>query len=257
MHTHKQIIPIAKNSFGSKQRLRRDKAIPKQYVTFMNLTSGTLKDRSTEIITSMNKDQKLFEEAYHLITERSLSLPIIIIDVQPSYDKFCSSIMADLASFLNSSKGPIVAFFNGLDVGIEDSKDSVASYYLEHGVDEEVIERIDFKEKSYAFFRNWMDAGMERKYLIKAIRFMVMNRFVDSIDVSSEQWKELFGEDYSKLSSIIESDSINLPDISLSNLKALGGCYLCGGAKDECLSEFRFLLESFNIPYKLVSSLIY
>jgi hypothetical protein len=206
----------------------------------------------------MNKDQKLLEEAYDLITERSLSLPIIIIDVQPSYDKFCSSIMADLASFLNSSKGSIVAFFNGPDIGIEDSKDSVASYYLEHGVDEEVIERMEFKEKSYAFFRNWMDAGMERKHLIKAIRFMVMERVSDSRDVSSEQWRDLFGDDYSQLSSIIESeDNINLPDISLSALKSLGGCYLCGGAQDECLSEFRFLLESFNIPYKLVSSLIY
>ena len=206
----------------------------------------------------MNKDQKLLEEAYHLITERSLSLPIIIIDVQPSYDKFCSSIMDDLASFLSSAKGSITCFFNGPDVGVEDSKDSVAYYYLEHGVDEEVIERMEFKEKSYAFFRNWMDAGMERKDLIKAIRFMVMNRFVDSRDVSSEQWKDLFGENYKELSFIIESeDNINLPDISLSNLKSLGGCYLCGGAKDECLSEFRFLLESFNIPYKLVSSLIY
>jgi hypothetical protein len=206
----------------------------------------------------VNKDQRLLEEAYHLITERSLSLPIIIIDVQPAYDKFCSSIMADLASFLNSAKGSITCFFNGPDVGVEDSIQSVAYYYSEHGVNEEVIERIDFKEKSYAFFRNWMDAGMDRKHLIKAIRFMVMERIVDSRDVSSDQWKELFGEDYEELSSVIESeDNINLPDISLSALKSLGGCYLCGGAKDECLSEFRFLLESFNIPYKLVSSLIY
>ena len=206
----------------------------------------------------MNKDQKLLQEAYNLITERSLSLPIIVIDVQPSYDKFCSSIMDDLASFLNSSQGSIICFFNGPDVGVEDSKQSVASYYLEHGVDEEVIERIEFKEKTYAFFRNWMDAGIERKDLIKAIRFMVMERISDSRDVSSDQWKELFGENYSNLSSIIESeDNINLPDISLAQLKALGGCYLCGGAKDECLSEFRFLLESFNIPYKLVNSLIY
>ena len=206
----------------------------------------------------MNKDQKLLEEAYNLITERSLSLPIIVIDVQPSYDKFCSSIMDDLASFLNSSQGSIHAFFNGPDVGIEDSIQSVASYYSEHGVDDEVIERIKFKEKAHAFFRNWMDAGIERKDLIKAIRFMVMERISDSRDVSSDQWKNLFGDDYSKLSSIIESeDNINLPDISLAELKALNGCYLCGGAKEECLSEFRFLLESFNIPYKLVSSLIY
>jgi len=165
--------------------------------------------------------------------------------------------MPNLVSFLNSSKGSIIAFFNGSDVGIEDSKESVASYYLEHGIDEEVLERIEFKEKYYAFFRNWMDQGMSRKHLIKAIRFMVMNRFVDSRDVSSDLWKDLFGEDYEDISSIIESDNINLPDISLSALKSLGGCYLCGGSKEECLSEFRFLLEAFNIPYKLVKSLIY
>jgi hypothetical protein len=32
---------------------------------------------------------------------------------------------------------------------------------------------------------------------------------------------------------------------------------LCGGGKDECLSEFRFLLEAFNIRYKLIDKLIY
>ena len=52
--------------------LERDKAIPKQYEAFINSTSWTLKDKSTEIITSMKKDQKLLEEAYKAVYESSV-----------------------------------------------------------------------------------------------------------------------------------------------------------------------------------------
>lgn len=87
--------------------------------------------------------------------------------------------MNDYVKFLNNFKGPIIIFWNGEDLGME-PKDDLYYFLLEYGVDEEVLDRIIWKEKVYAFFRNWMDMGMNRNHLIKAIRHMVMTRNNDS-----------------------------------------------------------------------------
>lgn len=100
--------------------------------------------------------------------------------------------------------------------------------------------------------------GMDRRNLIKAIRHLVMTRNNDSRKIEPEEWATVFGDEWNDVESIVTSnDSINLPDISIPELKKLNGCYLCGGAQEECLSEFRFLLEAFNIRYRLIDKLIY
>lgn len=191
-----------------------------------------------------------------LIQEGNSSVPVIIIDIQPSYDKFCKDVAYKLMDFLNKRTGKILAFFNGPELGFENSSE-VAEYFVEHGLEHEKLDIIDFREKTYAFFRNWMDNGMERGDIIKAIRYMVSKNKTDSRDVSEEEWKSIYKEKYESLKDIIESDMISVPDIKISELKQLNGCYLCGGARDECLAEFRLIMDAFNIKYKLIGSLIY
>lgn len=165
--------------------------------------------------------------------------------------------MHDYVDLLNKFRGPIIVFWNGEDLGME-SQAEMYDFLMEWGVEEDVLDRIIWKEKVYAFFRPWMDMGMDRSHIIKAIRHLVMTRNNDSREITEEEWKSVFGDEWSDVESIVSSsDSINLPDISIPELKKLGGCYLCGGGKDECLSEFRFLLEAFNIRYKLIDKLIY
>jgi hypothetical protein len=158
--------------------------------------------------------------------------------------------------FLNKRKGKILAFFNGPDLGMDDS-DQVMNYFIDNGLDEELASRIDFRAKTYAFFRPWMDSGMDRAHLKRAIRYMILKGKNDSRDIETDEWRELFGNEYTVVEKIIDSDSIFLPDVSLAELKQYSGCYLCGGAKDECLSEFRLILEAANIKYKLVRDFIY
>lgn len=208
-----------------------------------------------EILTAPKKtsDQLIMEGG---------NTPIIVIDVQPEYEGWCKHIMNPLVNFLNKSHGPVLYFFNGTEV-TTDSEAAVVDFLYEYGVDEERINTFDFREKTYAFFRGWMDADMERKYIIKAIRYMVINDKRDSRDISSDRWRQIFKEAGAKefelddLMHIVETDPIFVPDISIPELKRFNGCYLCGGAETACLSEFRFLLEAFNIKYKLVKSLIY
>jgi hypothetical protein len=189
----------------------------------------------------------------------NLSVPVIIIDVQPCYDKWRGNVASNLMGFLNKRTGQVVAFYNNEDIGC-DSNIDVQAYYIEKGLEEDVLNQIDFKEKYYAFFRNWMDRGMERGHIIKAIRYMVTNRKNDSRDVTEEEWKKVFGDDWSEFTDIPEivtEDSINLPDISIAELKRYNGCYLCGGGRKECLAEFGLLMDAFNIKYKLVDKFIY
>ena len=193
----------------------------------------------------------------HLISEGTLSSPTVVVDVQPSYNKFCGRIVDGLCDFLNSRKGPIHIFYNGESMGFDDNEQSITEYYMEHGLNEEATYNMKFIDKGYAFFRNWMDAGMDRSNLIKAIRFMVNNRINDSREVADEQWESVFGNDWEEVKDTVQGDMINIPDVVISDLKKLSGCYLMGGAEHECLSEFRLLFEAFNINYKLIKDFTY
>lgn len=196
-----------------------------------------------------------FKKFFHLLESNS-NTALISIDIQPSYLSACKHLMNDYVAFLNRHRGPIIVFWNGEDLGME-SLEEMQMFLADWGVDETVLESIVWREKTYAFFRNWMDSGMDRRNLIKAIRYMVTTRRNDSRDITDEEWEKVFGDEWEDVSDIVSGDMINLPDISISELKRFSGCYLCGGGKDECLSEFRLLLESFNIPYKLVEHLVY
>jgi hypothetical protein len=198
-----------------------------------------------------------FDELIYKVLSESRNTPLISIDIQPAYEKYCSHIMTKFVNFLNSHRGEVYYFYNGSDVGIDDTAESIKYWLLEYGVNEDVIDKISFKEKTYAFFRNFMDSGMDRKEIISIIRYMVTNRLTDSRDIEDDKWKEILGNKYDEFYDLVNTDNIYLPDISFRHLKELSGCYLCGGGKDECLSEFRFLLESFNIRYTLIKSLIY
>jgi hypothetical protein len=196
----------------------------------------------------------------HLINEGTLSSPTVVVDVQPEYNKYCGGIVDGICNFLNNRKGPIVVYFNGDSIGSEDDKNSIIDYYLEHGLNDDVIPNMKFIDKGYGFFRVWMDNGMDRAYIIKAIRFMVMNKKYDSRDVTTDEWEKLFADDWNEftdLPDIIENDSVNIPDVVISDLKKLSGCYLVGGAKEQCLAEFRLLFDAFNINYRIINDFTY
>ena len=198
----------------------------------------------------------------YLEEKMSASSVLISIDVQPIYDHALEHILPQYVKTLNSFKGRIVVFFNGPDID-GDSKEKMIYFLFESGVEEEVIQRIEFKEKVYAFFRNWMDRGMDRGHIIKAIRYMVVNRINDSRDVSEEDWSKVFGgeegdwNEFTDIPDIVSSDMINIPDINIAELKSYKNIYLCGGGENECLAEFRLILDSFNIKYTTIKSLIY
>ena len=188
---------------------------------------------------------------------------IILVDFQPVYlgggyghDEALSNTV-DSLNKMNPTD--ILVFYNGEDVGIEDTADEVRVMYIEAGLDEDIASRMEMREKSYAWLRNFMDEGMDASIIIAIIRYMVMNRINDSRDIEPETMTQIIGEDnYKEWEHLIEGgDMISIPDIAINELKSLSGALIGGGGKHECLKEIQLLMNAFNIKYKQVEAWMY
>ena len=184
---------------------------------------------------------------------------VILVDFQPAYATFnpgdYDPALMNALSYINKKQPEVLAFFNGEDVGIEDTKEEVMWHFMENGLDEDLTHLFTFKEKSYAWLRQWMDEGVDDAMTIRVIRYLVMNDLNDSRDIDDEAWLALVGEDFEYYDD--REMNIYLPDISIADLKTLSGSLLGGGGQHECLKEMQLLMNAFNIKYKLVQDWIY
>jgi hypothetical protein len=191
------------------------------------------------------------------ITE-SLSTNILVVDVQPEYQKFMGAkYISDVIDFLNSRTGDIYFLYNG-DGYTSDDESSVAGFLTEHGLNEHVLDEIQFIEKFYGFLRAWMDQGVPDRLIIKVLREMVQRRVSTSEDLDLKD--VLTDAELEELSDHVDytQDSINMPDfIALSILKKISPFYMIGGARNECLREIELICNAFNIKFKRVDNLIY
>jgi hypothetical protein len=186
------------------------------------------------------------------ILNESKSTNVIIVDIQPAYDRYCKHLMPSLCEFLNNQTGKILILFNGEDLDL-DSKNDVINYYLEYGLDEDKINKIEWKEKMYGYFRDLMDSGVKDNIIIKTIREMILTRVNDSRDLSQEFLDKMI-EEYDVDLDIMP---VFLPDISVSLLREYNHCYIGGGGKHECFREITLFMNALNIKYKEMERFIY
>jgi hypothetical protein len=191
-----------------------------------------------------------------IITEANQN-SVILVDFQPAYMKTAGydDAIENACEFINQKRPAfITCFFNGEDVGIEDTVDEVAWHYIEYGLDENIARRVKYREKTYAFLRNWMDMGVDNRDIIKVVRHLVMNNLNDSRDIEEEELAELVGDSWR---SELYDDNIYVPDINIADLHKLSGSLMGGGGRHECLHELQLFMSAFNIKYKLVDKWIY
>jgi len=182
---------------------------------------------------------------------------VILVDFQPAYqteDFGYDAAIESAIQYLNKKRPSATLFYNGQDVGIEDTPEEVFWHYVEHGLDEDMQGNLQFKEKSYAWLRNFMDTGVDDRITIRVIRYLVMNDMNDSRDIDDAVFAELVGDDWEEMD---RENTIYMPEISIGNLKSLSGSLLGGGGKHECLKEIQLLMNAFNIRFKTVQSWIY
>ena len=186
--------------------------------------------------------------------------PLIIVDVQPSYDNWCSGVVDPIIEYLNESRGPALIFFNGEELDL-DSKNAVIDYYLGNGLDEDKLRDIEFHEKTYAFLRDWMDEGVSDRIIIKTLREMFIRREFDSRDIPPDELKAALGNDLTpQVEGFIDDEMgiyVPLEDRVFSKMKMFRRSYLGGGGRHECLAEIKLLMDALNIRYRLVRDFIY
>ncbi len=183
---------------------------------------------------------------------------VILVDFQPAYDTGeygYSEAIAPAMDYINKKQPQVTAFYNGQDVGIEDTAQEVMWHFIENGLNEDLTHLFTFKEKSYAWLRQWMDEGIDPAMIIKVVRYIVMNNLNDSREIEDDAWLQLVGEDFEYYDD--REMNIYLPDINIGTLKELSGSLLGGGGKHQCLKEMQLFMNAFNIKYKMVNDWIY
>ena len=206
---------------------------------------------------SFNKAMAKLPQPTELITE-ARGNSVILVDFQPVYgeggDYQYNAAIQRAVAYINKKQPQVTAFFNGEDLS-EDRANDVLWHFMEHGLNEDLAHLFTFKEKIYAWFRNWMDTGVDHALIIKVVRYLVMNELNDSRMIEDEAWLKLVGEDFEYYDD--REMNIYIPEINIATLKTLSGSLLGGGGKHECLHEMQLLMNAFNIKYKLVEDWIY
>ena len=204
----------------------------------------------------------------HYFQERAgiLSKNLIVVDVQPLYQDVIEKKFSieEFGNFLKMAKRKVLYFYNGPEtIGSEDSPEAIIEWLVENNPELENLnwDNVEFYDKGYSFFRDWIDAGVSDNGMKQALRFMYMNKKYDSRDVSVEEWKQILPErDFRAVGPSLEDEGLTIwtPDISIGDLKNnWNNSLICGGARNECLAEILLLLSTFNIKYTLVDNLIY
>lgn len=201
-----------------------------------------------------------------------MSKSLIIVDIQPFYDPWHEHITQPLIEYVeNSIRNNVydeyLWFFNAEEVGIQDTAQDMYEYLLENGMDEEIIEEdhVTFIDKYYAFFRNWMDIGVDEEFLIKVIRYMISNDINDSRDIDDEAFEMLiqthhdipYGVDIQEEFDFLFQDNIHIPDFRWGAVKQLKNVDIYGGGRNECLKEMEILLEVVNVNVNQLDKYIY
>ena len=191
-----------------------------------------------------------------LLESGSTNVPLIVVDMQPAYNSYCTKILNNpkFVDLLRTQKR-ILWFFNGEDLGM-DSQNDVVDWLIENDIDEDIINKIEFKEKVYGYFRSWMDSGVSDRVILKVIRLLVMNHENDVRDLDIDLLQQELGDDFDEIENLID-DAIYLPDIAIKELRSYSGAYIVGGSKSECLREIELLMNAFNIRYKEIKEFIY
>jgi len=207
-----------------------------------------------------------FDEHYFTEKMGILSKNLIVVDIQPLYEESIQRKfgISDFGDFLGQSKNNILYFYNGPEtIDSDDSPEVIIIWLIEHNPVLETFDwdRVEFYDKGYSFFRDWMDAGVSDAGMKKALRYMVMNRKYDSRDIPVEEWEKILPpNDFRAIGDSIADEGLTIwtPDISIGDLKNnWNGSLLCGGGMNECLKEIQILMNIFNIRYKLVDNFIY
>lgn len=204
-----------------------------------------------------------------------LNHPIIVVDVQPAYVKYAPQVFQKIVDFVNRATGPVLMFVNAEQDGMtDDTLESIYQWWEETaGIDYDKMDddptyngpidwnRFTVVDKGYGYFRNWMDQGVQPKFIIQLIRYMYQHKLNDIRDDLDGVYQYMtdnpVGGEIVDWQDWMEEEPFVINWTSVAQLKRFNGAYIVGGGREECLREVELLMNAFNIRYKRIDSLVY
>ena len=180
-----------------------------------------------------------------------MNTSLIVVDVQPAYHPWCASIARKVASRINNTRKPTTIVWVGEDY-TGDTEEDVREYLREMGARPGKLDRCRFIEKTYGFFRSWMDHGVDDAIIVKVGAELIRTNLgsSDMLDLPA-----LLGEDEAHC--LPSNDSIYLPHFDDSSLRGFKSFETCGGGREECLAEFELYLSMLERPVTRLPHLVY
>ena len=185
----------------------------------------------------------------------------VVVDVQPEYEKYISFV-GELVRYINTnyeSMSKLTFLYNGYDTLGMVSENDYKYWWLEHGLDENIIDGAEFYHKGYAFFRYCIDNSIDEDNIVDLVRFMYQRDVNDTRDMTPEFWDEfidLHGDEEIRELLEFSGDAINLPSL-IDEIKDYRGVVLCGGGINECLKEVEIAFKALDKPYSVLSKFTY
>ena len=221
---------------------------------------------------------RLYNPAYQKQSlDEGRGTSVIVVDVQPEYsgmyDGDENPVFEQIIKFVNNQTGPVLMFVNAEDQGMTgDTVQDIIIYWEDTIRGDEVDpeenphpidwSRFQIVDKGYGYFRSWIDQGISDRTIIKTIRLMYQNKVNDSRELFGGElsddyalnFRQFIGPEFERW---MLSDGITVNWTSVAQLKRFSGSYIVGGGRNECLREVELLMNSFNIKYRRIDSMVY
>lgn len=184
---------------------------------------------------------------------------LIVVDVQPAYDKFFDTTR--YVTFIEESVSKydkILYLFNGPELGYE-NEDEIKYWLLENGVSETSVEQIEFFDKGYGWFRYCMDEGYTEE-ITSLVKWMYQNGKMSLEEMERQDWYDAMDEypEIEKIKDMVHDDPLYLPEHLFAKLKNTNSTIdIIGGMAMECLKEVEIILMALDKNYNLIKKYVY
>jgi hypothetical protein len=202
-----------------------------------------------------------------------MSKSLIVVDIQPFYHQYHKNITPQLLEHIRDNSNQyknIIWFFNAEEViGIEEDIHDMTDYIMDFEIiSEDQFDSINFIDKDFGFFRNWLDAQVDDDFIKYVVKHMIQEDVVDSRELDEEVFKMLFQTYFNLNEEDLQNEwadeykffldnPINIPQFKWQAIRNLGNVDLCGGSENECLAEIEILLEAVDVKVNKLNKFIY
>jgi hypothetical protein len=184
---------------------------------------------------------------------------LVVVDIQPEYSSYIP-FLHNFIDFLNQNEFSRLTFlYNGYEtLGMVNESD-YRYWWIENGLDEDVLDSARFYDKGYAFFRYCMDEGIDEEKIVGLVKLMIQEGINHTRELDEEFWDKFmdqYGHDDVRELLEYSDDCINIPDL-MDELSGYKNIVICGGGINECLKEVEIALKSLDKPYNVLTKYVY